>query len=451
MIKISAMKKKGKLLAGLIVLTAFSFNAFAQMGKEDGSRFGHGEDSIRCVRNLSLYREDARNKAYEYAINNWISVFDECPKASKNIYIDGAKIYKYLLSKNTDEQRKATLVDTLMLIYDRRIEHYGQKGNVRGRQGADLLRFRRNDGIEFVKQGYGYLQESVELQGSKTSKAVLPTLLSASITIYNEGEAEASQVIEDYMMVSTIIDEMIAIKPNDNRLKDLKATLDANFVNEGPGECETLIGYFTEEHKTKKDDVEFLKMLTGLLRERECTNSELFFIAAKDLHSLEPSAESALNIAMLARNKDKHSEAVQYYRQAIELEEVEDKKADYYLGLALSYQKLGQKSNARDAAQKAAAAREGFGQPYILIGQLYADSKDDCSSITLPSAVFWVAVDLFKKAKSVDASVEETANKLISTYSNYYPNKEDAFFLEVTEGKTYKVGCWINVSTVARF
>lgn len=451
MIKVSDMKKTLKLLTGLIIFTLFPINSQAQMGKEDGSRFGHGDDSVRCVRSLSLYRENVKNKAYEYAINDWIAVFDECPKASKNIYIDGAKLYKYFLDKEKNPARKSTLSDTLMLIYERRIENFGQKGSVRGRQGADLLKYRRNDGIEFVKQGYGYLKESMELSGVKTSKAVLPTLLSASITLYNQGEIEANQIIEDYMAVSKIIDEMIAKKPNDKRLQDLKASLDANFVNEGPGECETLIEYFTVEHKTKKDDVEFLKMLTGLLRERECTESELFYIAAKDLHLLQPSSESALNIAMLARNKEKYTEAIQYYKQAIELETEVDKTADYYLGIALAYQKLDQKTNAREAAQKAAGARAGFGEPYILIGQLYADSKSECSSITLPNAIYWVAVDMFKKAKSVDSSLEETANKLITTYSNYYPNKEDAFFLEVTEGKTYNVGCWINVSTIARF
>ena len=58
---------------------------------------------------------------------------------------------------------------------------------------------------------------------------------------------------------------------------------------------------------------------------------------------------------------------------------------------------------------------------------------------------------MFRKAKSVDPSLAEEANKLIDTYSQYYPKKEDAFFHNVTEGSSYTVGGWINRTTKVRF
>lgn len=436
---------------GLMLALFFSTQLFGQTGKESGSRFGKGEDSVRCITNLSLYREYAKGKDFDMASGYWKIVFDECPQASKNMYIDGVKIYRHFLKKVESEQRKNELTDTLMLIYDRRIEYFGQKGSVKGRQGTDLLKYRRKDGVKYIKEGYGYLKECIEIEGVKTSKAVLPTLLSASITLFNEGEVEASQVIQDYLKVTEVIDVMIAKKPTDSRLKSLKDVLNENFVEQGPGKCETLIDYFAKEHETKKDDVGFLKMLTSLLRERECTNSELFFTAAKDLHAKEPSAESAINIAQLARDKGEYAEAISYYNMALELETEEDKKADYYFGIAIANQKLKSYSASRDAALKAAALRPGFGEPYILIGQLYADSKDVCSKISLPSAIYWVAVDMFIKSKTVDPTLADQVNKLISSYSKYYPNKEQAFFLGITEGKSYKIECWINTSTTARF
>ena len=127
------------------------------------------------------------------------------------------------------------------------------------------------------------------------------------------------------------------------------------------------------------------------------------------------------------------------------------KKADYYLGLALTQSKLGQYSDSRDNALKAEQLHPNWGEPYILIGQIYAESQNQCSNITLPASVFWVAVDKFTEAKKVDPTVEEKANKLIITYSKYYPKKEDAFFQNVHEGDTYTVGCWINEKTTARF
>ncbi|HBH47266.1 MAG TPA: hypothetical protein DDX98_01415 [Bacteroidales bacterium] len=454
MIKNNAMKRKGLLLA-IVTLTFISSALWGQTGKEDGSRFGKGEDSVRCVKNLSLYRQYAKNRDYAMAHGYWKVVFDECPKASKNIYLDGVKIYRFLLSTKPTEARKSDLVDTLMLIYDQRINFYGQTGNVRGRQGADLLKYRRNDDIKYVQQGYGYLKESVELSKTKSSKAVLPTLLSASITLYKAEIFEASQVIEDYLLVSSIVEQQIANKPGDSRLEDLKTALDANFVKEGPGDCETLVNFFTEEHKTKSEDPDFLSMLTSLLKARECTDSELFFIASKDLHKLAPSSESASNIAILAMKKSKYQEAVDYYNQSIELEEDELKKSDFYFAAAVAYHKLKSYSKSREAALKSAELKPGFGEPYILIGQLYAESKDLCTSSdpnNLPSAVFWAAIDKFNKAKSVDASLTQKATDLIATYSNYFPNKEEAFFKGVNEGDSYTIkGCWINETTKARF
>jgi hypothetical protein len=112
---------------------------------------------------------------------------------------------------------------------------------------------------------------------------------------------------------------------------------------------------------------------------------------------------------------------------------------------------LNDKPTAREFAEKALSIRSEWGEPYILIGQLYADSKDLCSTIKLPNSIYWAAVDQFNKAKAVDPSVAEKANALILAYSRYYPNKEEAFFENVHEGNTFTVGCWINETTKARF
>ena len=445
------MEKKVKIFLGLIIIATTTIAVQAQTGKSDGSRFGHGEDSVRCVTNLSLYREYARNKNYNMAIGYWKIVFDECPKASKNIYIDGAKMYRDFIDNTDDQQRKNELCDTLMLIYDRRIQYYKEVGKVRGYQGADLLKYRRNDGIQYVQQGYDYLKQSLELKEEDASKAVLPMLLSASITLYKDGKLTAQQTIEDYIQISSIIDIMIKDKPGDNILPTLKQSLDDNFVNEGPGDCNTLIEYFTEEYKTKKADPAFLTMLTNLLSARGCTDSDLYFTAIKDLYSLAPSAESAVKIAIYARDRGNNDETIEYFNHAIELETDATKVADYDLGIAVAYQKLSDKVKAREFALKAAGAREGFGDPYIFIGQLYADSKNECSKEKLPNAIYWAAVDKFMKAKAVDPSVEERANKLIATYSPYFPDKEKAFFENILEGSTYTIGCWINESTKVRF
>ena len=438
------------LLAGACLLIG---EVYSQRGIDDGSKFGHGEGSIRCLRNISLYREYARQKLYKDALPFWKMAFKECPKATKNIYIDGVKIYKYYIDKEKDENVKSSLIDTLMLIYDQRIEYFNDRCNVRGRQGVDLLRFRRYEDIEYIEQAYNYLMESMDLCKNKTSDAVLATLISASISLCHYEKILGEQVLKDYLRSIDILNNKLKKDSGNIAIKKLKEDLTENFTSKPVCGCEVLIPVFSKRLEKNPQDIENLKTITTVMKKSNCTDSDLFFKASKSLHESLPSAESAENIAVMAFIKDKYYEAIKYYNQAIRLENDSLKKAVYYLGLAKSNYKLKNPQRAKNYALKAINLNKKWGEPYLLIGQLYAESKDDLATAEecLPKAAYWVAVDKFIEAKKIDPNVESEANKLISTYSVYFPSIEDAFFCGINEGDTYKIGSWINETTVARF
>ncbi|MBN2350628.1 MAG: hypothetical protein JXJ22_17455 [Bacteroidales bacterium] len=434
-----------------LLIAFFALEGIAQKGVEDGSKYGHGEDSIRCIKNLSLYREYARQKDYVSAKPYWKIAFNECPASNENIYIDGIKIYKYYIEKEKDKTTQSALIDTLMLIYDQRIKYFDDVANVRGRQGVDLLRYRRSEDLIYIEQAYKYLEESMKAGKTKTSNPVLATFISALITLYQNKMANENKVIEDYLEVYEIIQHKLKARPNDPNLNNLLASIDANFVSDGPSNCDILVKYFEKELEKKSENANFLSMLTSLLKARNCVESDLFFTASKKLYKLEPSSESAQNIAALAYNKNQWEEASQYYKQAIQMETDNKKKAELYFGLAAITNRMNKKSEARDYAKKSIELNPSWGEPYILIGQMYADSKDECSNLELPNSIYWVAVDKFIEAKKVDSGVTAKADKLILTYSNYFPNKETAFFHNVLSGNSFQVGCWINERTTVRF
>jgi hypothetical protein len=63
----------------------------------------------------------------------------------------------------------------------------------------------------------------------------------------------------------------------------------------------------------------------------------------------------------------------------------------------------------------------------------------------LAKTVYWAAVDKLEKAKSVDPSCAAEAQKLINSYRQQYPSKEDVFFKpELKPGTTFHIGGWIN-------
>ncbi len=424
----------------------------AQKGVEDGSRYGHGDDSVRCVTNLSLYREYARQKDYKSAIRYWRIVFNECPTSTKNIYIDGVRIFKYFIENETNDDIQSSYIDTLMIVYDQRIKYYPRdRGDQRGRQGVDLLRYRYEKlDIKYLKEAYGYLEESIELEKNEASEAVVATFFTSARELYRQGELDESKLIKDYILSNDILVHQIKKFPNNSTLSEIKEKQDQNMQDQKLS-CDLLVEQFTRLYEKNPIEISDLQTITSIMYAMGCTNQPLYYKAAKELYDLKPAAESAAIIATLAFDKGNYNEAVKYFEQAIQLETSAETRAFYYLGLAKCQYRQNKKPQARDNALKAAELKNNWGEPYLLIGQMYTESSEDCADMCLPKSVYWVAVDKFNKAKLVDPSVEDQANKLILTYSGYFPNKEDSFFCGINDGDTYTVNCWINETTKARF
>ncbi len=60
-----------------------------------------------------------------------------------------------------------------------------------------------------VSEAYGYLKRSIELEKNKSRDAVMVTFITASITLNQKGRIDDNQVIEDYFMVTEIIDGLL--------------------------------------------------------------------------------------------------------------------------------------------------------------------------------------------------------------------------------------------------
>ncbi len=434
-------------LLGFITLTSM-----AQKGVEDGSRYGHGEDSIRCIKNLSLYREYVKHGNYDMGLGFWRIVFEECPKATKYIYIDGAKMFNKFIADEKDPDRKAILMDSLRIIYDQRIKYYKQRGSVLGRKAVAILRHPEYRGDpDILEEAYGYLQESISILKNKSAVPVVATFMKSSIELFIYGRLTDIQAIENYALAADILDYQLEQKPGDETILKVKEASDYMFINSGAPTCESLIEYLQPRWEEKKDDVNYLGKAVKFLSSLDCESEPFYALAAEALYEKEPSAQAAYGLAKLFLIKEEFEKAITYYEEAIDREEDPSKKADYLyqLGFITNAQlKLPQK--ARTYALEAIRLKPDWGEPYILIGDAYDVSKDCFTDEFEKTTIYWAAVDQFSKAKSVDAAVAEKANERISTYKKYFPDIETIFFYSLKEGDNYKVGCWINETTKVR-
>ena len=108
------MKKPFQILILILNLLIFE-KAFSQ------NRFGDTPEL--CREKLSEFFEYAKTKDYEYAYKPWLWVFENCPKASKNIYKYGLSIIEDRYQKASGDQKDtdAKMIDK---IYGQRIQYF---------------------------------------------------------------------------------------------------------------------------------------------------------------------------------------------------------------------------------------------------------------------------------------------------------------------------------------
>ena len=112
-----------------LILATLSMSAttmFAQKGIQDGSRFGHGEDSINCLKNISIYTEYVKTNNFVDAYTPWKSVFNDAPIAQMATYTNGAKILRGLIAQAKDGATQKQYFEELMAVHDQRAKYLDQ-------------------------------------------------------------------------------------------------------------------------------------------------------------------------------------------------------------------------------------------------------------------------------------------------------------------------------------
>ena len=410
----------------------------------------YGTDSVKCVQNLSLYRDYYKQKMYDEAYKFWSIAYNICPASSERMYVDGANLVEMKLKKAETDEEKAAWTDSLLKVYDKRIENFGNEGYVLGRKGTDMLRY-ANDDIEPV---YNTLKKSIELQGNEFEAGASVAYMNATVIMEKRGLLEEAEVVANFTKISEIMGYNLKASAGTKSATYYQRAQESVEKLAGPYlSCEVLVKMAKDNYEENKNDRSWMERTVNLLDDKKCTDAPIFFKIAKKMHDDEPSAVSAEKMGILSLKSKEYSNAANYFKQALDLAEEGVDLYNYYMELVEAYIGMGSYSQARSFANKAADARPKEGMPYIKIGDMIAASAGQCKTDDpcVSKAVYWLAVDYFSKAKSVDPSVAETANSRIGTYSAYFPEKNDCFFKSIKEGDSVQIGCWINESTKARF
>lgn len=442
---------KNIVIKGVLVLLTMIMVQTDMLG-QTGKYGDTPEDSIRCLRNLSLYSSQHRQENFEEALPYWRLLYNEFPQSSKNIYIWGADLLSYFIENADTKEEKQAYLDTAMIMFDQRIEYFGDEANVLGRKG--LFYFSHNNNIEEAGPGYEALGKAIELSVNDPSPAVITTYMTVTSAMFRAGLVESDEVIKTYTYLMDIIENSLE-KRKQKGVIQAKEYVESIFADSGAADCDALTDIFADEVKDSPEDTELLNKVYDLLTNAGCTDNELYLDITEKLHILDPSPKSALTLSSMYRELNEYDQVIKFLQEAIDLQEDTEERANYLLELSLitdDIQKDPQLS--REYAMQAIQNNPALGRAHLHIGSLYASVTNcfdgDESADFKNRTVYWAAVDRFNKAKEVDPSLTSQANRLIETYSNYFPDNETIFFHGYTEGDSYEVGCWINEVTRVR-
>ncbi len=428
----------------LTVALGLIFSLTHVTAQDEGSKFGN--DSVKCVENASLYDGFLKQQNYVDAVGPWRWMFFNCPRSYKRLYLDGITIMKKLMKAETDAAKQDKYVDTIMMIYDQRIKYFGQEGYVLGRKGVDYFDLRRKTDVETA---YKILFRSVELEKGKTEPAVLVKFMQATVLMHKKQAIDDAAFVFNYMNTSDAMHEQLKETPNDSTLlKGNDMILSILVSSDLAQSCEKLEKIFSNIFETNKS-VAVLRSIVSVLSAKDCVESELFYNVLVELDKLEPSEISKKNLGRQSEKKDKYSDAVNYYKEAVELSGSDIAKGSYYFEIAkITGTKLGNSASSRNYAYQARDLNNELSpNVYILISTLYGNAASACSANDYEKCMVYIlAYEMALKAKSYKMSdgLSQTANDLIATYKNNFPKTEDIFFNGDKVGGSKTIGCWIN-------
>lgn len=447
----------------LFALAALSFFANGVFAQEcaDFTAFPGGEEEGKKLH--VLYRDLMEKEKYEEAMPMWEQLYTNSPAGNAYHYIDGITLYTDLALKadEAEETEKGNeYKEKIIEIYDARLacKVYKSKGVVLEAKAYSMSEVAYED-YEKTLEAY---QAVIKENGNKTSAYILAYFADHVIWMFGNDLTDKETARNVYMSLEAIKN---ANADNEDYAENWKYVVDYYEPYEPIiFDCDFFKNKLKPQYDADADNPEVFRPILKTLYERGCTKDDAFMAELILKDSLQGVIERQKAIDDWKENEpDKYGvymfergqidEALPYLEKGVADQSIgSERLSKAHFALGKIYHKNGQYGTARTNYNKAASNRSGWGEPYLEIGKMYASSVRSCGNgeAFQQGVVVCAALDMWSKAKSVDGSVAEDANKLIGRYTGSVPTKEDAFQKGVKEGDSVSVGCWIGGSVRVR-
>ena len=442
------------------------------------SNIQFSQSKEECFANLSIFAEYAKVKNYKAAYQPWLELKKQCPDLNSAIYVLGERILKSFI-KSSDDTAKLQFQKDLVNLYDEWIQYFpkskrgvSEVGKILAIKAQTMLDYKlasdseivqiyddafKNDPKSFKspKGLYNYFKLYFKMYKSDDQDVSLEEIFDKYEELTEKFEYEMGAYTAKLDLILKKEENSTPLSSREIRNKKVYEVnmvacntylnnLNAIIAKEST--CENLIPLYRKNFDSFKSDSVWLNRAASRMDSKDCSDDPLFVELVEALHELNPSANSAYYLGLLNDKKGDSKLAIEYYNESIDLETDNLKKAKTLYKIALKFKKSGQFSKSRTYANKALKYQPSMGKAYLLIGNLYASSANNCGTSQFEKrSIYWLALKEAKKAASVDASIRKLANKTAASYEGRAPSKTD-IFSEAMGGKKISFNCWIGKS-----
>lgn len=409
-----------------------------------------------------IYRQMLKVKDWDMAFERWKKVYAVSPAADgrrPTVFSDGVVFYNRLIQE--DPSKKEEYGQKILELYEESRRCYPGNGYMSAIQGFDS--YYTYKGTATDDEIFALFRESMAIDGPKKLQYfVINPMSSLTVQQHKDGKITDEEAKE---IVTTL---QARLKKG---LKDCKGTECQawNTINEyapstlryfetvkGFYSCDYFIEQYYPEFTESPNDCDVIRTTFSRLRYGGCAEGNAEYdavLAAYNTNCIVTAGPSKLKEAFTCLENSDYDCAIDKFKGAAEDADDAEKKGRYLLYVAKVYYSHKRNfSQARAYAQQAAQANPSFGEPYLLIGTLYASSGPLCGPGTGfdSQIVTWPAIDKWRQAKRIQPDLAAEANKLINRYTQYMPSKADIFQRGLKEGDSFTVGCWIQERTTVR-
>jgi hypothetical protein len=410
-----------------------------------------------ALENFVLYRDFLRAGDWKAAFEKWQQVYKVSPAADgkrSTVFTDGIKFYEHFITQ--DSSKKQEYMNKIFELWDAMEHCYPEGGYVTGMKAFEY--FYKFPELKTKLELYQMFKKSIDQDKGEPRFFVLNPFTA--------------------LLVDLALEEKIPVEEAKKYQKIISSTIEKGLANCKGEECEpwkvineyaplrlegleAIEGFYDYTYYKKKyypqfeanpKDCEVIMSTYSHLKWGKTPDNDPQLMAINDAYNKNCVKESGPGCNDLLRN-GKYRDAISCLEEQIPKLSDNAAKAQYNLLIAkIYYAYLKNYPRSRQYALAAARLKSNWGEPYLLIGTLYASSGPLCGPGRGwdSQVVVWPAIDMWQRARSIDSGVASEASRLINQYSQYMPSLDDIFQRMKSEGDSYYVGCWIQESTVIR-